>query len=31
MQGQKKTLDKQQRLMKDSTAESDKARTEIDD
>ena len=27
----KKPLDKQQRLMKDLTAESDKARTEIDD
>ena len=27
----KKPLDKQQRLMKDSTAESDKTRTEIDD
>ena len=31
IQGEKKPLDKQQRLMKDSTAESDKTRTEIDD
>ena len=30
IQGEKKPLDKQQRLMKDSTAESDKTRTEID-
>ena len=30
IQGEKKPLDKQQRLMKDSTAEIDKTRTEID-
>ena len=30
IQGEKKPLDKQQRLMKDSAAESDKTRTEID-